>query len=99
MTEKTDEKLIRIIWGSLENTPISYANQVHVSFAGGTEFHVTFGYVEPPIGDLDESEVPEKLVIKPIISIVASPEVMKNFVDVINLNFSNYQRFLSGRSE
>lgn len=86
------EKMLRIVWGSNENTPVQYANHIQVTFAGGTEFHITFGHLNPPLTvGLDESELPEKITIKPLTTIVTSPEVMKAFVEVLKSNLAQFE--------
>lgn len=88
-----NEKLIRIVWGSNENIPTQYANQLQVSHAGGTEFHITFGHLVPPLTiGLEESELPDKVTIKPLTTIVASPDVMRAFVKILVENLENFDK-------
>jgi hypothetical protein len=85
------EKRIRLVWGSNENTPVAYANHIQVSHAGETEFHITFGHLSPPLTvGLEEDELPEKVFIKPLITIVSSPDVMRAFVQVLKDNLEAF---------
>jgi hypothetical protein len=87
------EKTLRVVWGSNENTPVLYANHMQVSHAGGTEFHVTFGHLTPPLTmGLGEHELPEKLSVKPLVTIVASPDVMEAFVAVLTSNLEDFKK-------
>ena len=87
------EKKIRLIWGSNDDTPVLYANHIQVSHSGGTEFHITFGHLSPPLTvGLDENELPTELTIKPLMTIVSSPDVMKAFVQVLSDNFKNFEK-------
>lgn len=89
----TKEKMLRIAWGSNENTPVQYANHILVTYAGGTEFHITFGHLNPPLTlGMDESELPEIVTIKPLTTIVTSPEVMKAFVEVLKGNLAQFEK-------
>jgi hypothetical protein len=92
------EKTIRVVWGSEEHTEIVYANQIIVSFAGGTEFNIIFGQLSPPLTvGLNESELPDRLEIKPVAHIVASPDVMRAFVRVLVDNLENFEKRLQNK--
>ena len=94
------EKMVRVVWGSNENTPVLYANHIQVTHAGGTEFHVTFGHLSPPLTfGLDESEIPDKVIVKPLTTIVTSPDVMRAFVDVLKGNLAQFDARLQKGEE
>jgi len=95
--EPTNEKIMRLVWGNTDETPVQYANQMAVSYAGGSEFHITFGHLLPPIGAMDVSELPDNLTIKPIITIVASPDVMRSFVKVLVENLEGFEKDIKER--
>ncbi|MEW6086660.1 MAG: DUF3467 domain-containing protein [Chloroflexota bacterium] len=103
MTEQKNpekEKKVRVVWGSNENTPVFYANHIQVTHAGGTEYHITFGHLNPPLTfGLDESEIPNELVVKPLTTIVASPDVMKAFVEVLKGNVAQFEARMKEREE
>jgi len=103
MTEQKNpekEKKVRVVWGSNETTPVLYANHIQVTHAGGTEYHITFGHLNPPLTfGLDESEIPNELVVKPIITIVASPDVMRAFVEVLKGNVAQFEARTKEREE
>jgi hypothetical protein len=87
------EKAIRIVWGSEENTEVVYANQILVSHAGDTEFNLVFGLLTPPLTiGFSESELPDQLKIKPVAHIVTSPDVMKAFIRVLVDNLENFEK-------
>lgn len=87
------EKKIRLVWGSNETTPVLYANHIQVSHAGETEFHITFGHLPAPLTHgLSEDELPEKLSIKPLVTIVSSPDVMRAFVQVLKDNMEIFEK-------
>lgn len=98
MADKKDNnqrKAIRIVWGSDENLPALYANHLSVSHAGGTEFHIVFGHLSPPLTmGFEEDELPDVVKIKPVATIVVSPAVMKAFLTVLNDNFKNFENLL-----
>jgi hypothetical protein len=94
MTDKTEpkEKKIRILWGSDEDIPALYANHLLVSFAGGSEFHLIFGHLSPPLLlGREESELPDSVKIKPVAKIVISPAGMKQFIEALNKNYAKYE--------
>jgi hypothetical protein len=94
------EKKIRLVWGPNENTPVSYANHIQVSHAGETEFHITFGHLSPPLTvGLEEDELPDQVFIKPLITIVTSPDVMRAFVKVLSDNLKNFENKIQDRKE
>lgn len=93
MAEK--EKQFKVIWNSEDSIPVYYANHLSVSFAGGTEFHITFGHLSPPIGlGLPDVDLPDELEIKTVSRIVASPDVMKKFVEILKDNMDNFDRLI-----
>ena len=93
------EKLIRIVWGSPDGVPVHYANHMSVSYAGGSEFHITFGHLSPPYEGFEAAELPEKLTVKPIVTIVTSPDVMRMFVRVLLDNVTNFEKILEERKK
>lgn len=100
MAEKAElkEKQIRIIWGSDEDIPTLYANNLVISHAGGSEFHLTFGHLIPPLTiGLEEIELPDFVHIKPVARIVVGTEAMKKFVEVINDNYQKYLETQEGK--
>lgn len=99
MTEEQEskEKKIRVVWGSDEELPALYANHLYVSHTGGTEFHIIFGHLSPPLtAGLDENELPESLKVKPVAKIVVSPEVMRAFVKLLHDNYEKFEGNDSG---
>jgi hypothetical protein len=91
--EKIEEKTIRIIWEEKpDNLPSFYANHLQISSGGETEFHITFGHLSPPLTfGLEEHELPDQILIKPILEIIASPEVMRKFVDVFSAGLKMFE--------
>jgi len=86
------EKQLRLMWGNPDELPVIYANQLQVTHAGGTEFHITFGHLTPPLTHgLSIDEIPDKLNIKPVAKIVVSPDVMKEFVKVLAENYEDFE--------
>lgn len=97
--EPEKEKTVRVVWGSNENTPVLYANHIQVSHAGETEFHITFGHLNPPLTvGLEEYELPEELTVKPLVTIVTSPDVMRAIVRVLVDNLENFEKRRSERA-
>lgn len=86
------EKKIRIVWEMEEgNAPVVYANHLQVSHLGGTEFHITFGHLIPPLTHgMDVSEMPDKIIIKKAATIVTTPALMKKFIEAMQENLNNY---------
>lgn len=98
--KKIEERKIRLIWDNADAIPSYYANHMQVSFGGGTEFHITFGHLSPPLTvGLEEHELPEELKIKPAVEIVASPDVMRAFVKVLVDNLENFEKKMSEREK
>lgn len=99
MTEKIEDKRIRIIWDTNENIPVLYANHLYVSNAGDTEFNLVFGHLSPPLTmGLDESELPDTVKIRPVANIVVSPDAMKAFVRLLSDNLAAFEDRLKGKS-
>ncbi|MBC8438080.1 MAG: hypothetical protein H8D87_00130 [Deltaproteobacteria bacterium] len=91
--KKINEKAIRIIWGSAEDLPALYANNLYISHGGENEFHLFFGHLTPPITHgLTEDEMPDNVEIKPVAKIVVTPEMMGEFLQVLN---DNYEKLLN----
>ena len=93
------EKEVRIKWGSPDDSPAYYANHMSVSFAGGTEFHITFGHLSPPFAGMAENEIPNELTIKPLMTIVTSPDVMRAFVQVLNGSLESFDKMVAEREK
>lgn len=86
------EKIVRVLWGTDEEVPVVYANQLYLSHAGGKEFNLTFGYLSPPIlFGLEEAEIPERVNVRPVAKIVISPDVMEEFVEAMTENLRQYK--------
>jgi hypothetical protein len=86
------EKQIRVKWGTDEDIPALYANNLIVSFAGGAEFHLIFGHLSPILSlGLEENEIPDTIFIKPVAKIVISPKGMKAFIKALNENYEKYE--------
>ncbi|MBN1637929.1 MAG: hypothetical protein JW866_03110 [Ignavibacteriales bacterium] len=96
LEDRLKEKAMRLVWGSPANLPVTYANHLQVTHAGGNEFHIFFGYAAPPLtAGLTEDEIeamPEKITITPLTNIVVTPDIMKTIVDVFNRNLENYEK-------
>jgi hypothetical protein len=98
-TEKK-EKQIRLVWGSVDELPTLFVNQVQISHAGGSEFHIFFGHATPPLTfGLAEEEIPDKITIEPLAKIVVTPEMMRAVVHVLSENLENYDKSISERSK
>jgi hypothetical protein len=93
------EKVVRLVWGPTEDVPVQYANHMSISFAGGTEFHLTFGYLPPPLAGLEADEIPDRLTIKPLVTIVSSPDVMRAFIQVLNGNLETFDKMLAEKEK
>jgi hypothetical protein len=78
---------IPLEWGSADDIPIAYANQVMVSHAG-PEFFLVFGVVLPPS---TQDELPDAFVIKPQVRVVISREAMPAIVQALNDNLSRFR--------
>ena len=94
------EKAIRIVWGNDENTPSLYANHLQINFGEGTEFHITFGHLSPPLTfGLEEHELPEEIIVKPTVKIIASPDVMRQFARVFEDSLKKFERIREKQAE
>lgn len=94
------EKKIRILWGTDENVPALYANQLYISHAGGTEFQLIFGFLPAPIVfGLEADEIPDKINVQQMARIVISPDVMKAFVKAMDENLQNYEESMKKENE
>ncbi len=95
-----NEKKIRVIWDSDNDIPAIYANQLIISHAGLTEFHLVFGHLSPPLSiGLLEDELPEVIKISPVAKIVVSPDTMKKIVDAMKKNLEGYSDEIEGKDD
>jgi hypothetical protein len=100
MTEKPEfkEKAVRIVWDSDEDLPALYSNHLYISHSGETEFHLVFGHLSPPITvNLEEDELPEAVMIKPVAKIVISPKAMEAFIRILNDNYEKFKKLQKGK--
>jgi len=82
-------KEIKIVWGSDQDLPVQFVNQLLVSHLSNSEFHIIFGYLSPPFA-LKEEDFPDTLEVKPVVKLVITPEAMKQFLEVLNINFEKF---------
>lgn len=78
-------------WETAEDLPTIFANHLFVTHAGGNEFYLVFGELNPQ-PDLDRENPPEYISIKPVAKIAVSPDNMANFARVIQDNVKKYLR-------
>ena len=81
-----------IRWGSADDIPTLYANQLFVSHAG-PEFFLIFGNITAPllVGEVEKDSLPEFLQVKPVARIAVTREQMLEFAKAIH---QNVERFL-----
>ncbi|MBP8856442.1 MAG: DUF3467 domain-containing protein [Anaerolineaceae bacterium] len=82
-------KEIKIVWGSDQELPVQFVNQLLVSHLSQSEFNLIFGYLSPPLA-LKEEDFPDTLEVKPVVKLVITPEAMKQFLEVLNNNFEKF---------
>ena len=80
---------IPVIWGSAHDAPTVYANQLLISHAGA-EYYLVFGELVPPLV-LDNSNLPAKIEIKPLVKIAVTHEMMLRFAEAIQTNIKRRQ--------
>lgn len=98
--KKPEEKAIRLVWGNPNGIPSYYANHLQITSGGGTEFHITFGHLSPPLAfGLEEHELPEEVIIKPVVEVIASPDVMRAFVRVFETGLELFEKRKASESE
>jgi hypothetical protein len=89
-------KPLRLVWESPEELPVTYANQLQITHAGGNEFHIYFGYVEPPLtyGLTTEEidDLPDELPVKPLTKIIVTPAFMKVITEVFLENLERFEQ-------
>lgn len=84
-------KLIKVTWGTADNLPALYSNQLFISHGSGDVFHLIFGHLTPPVGFSPE-EYPDSLEVEPIAKIVVSPETMETFIEAMVTNIERYKK-------
>ena len=89
---RLEGKLVRLVWDSADGLPALYANHLIVTHGGGSEFHIVFGHLMPPL-ILPESpdDLPDEFVIKPVAKIVVTPQSMKKFIEVMTKNLERFE--------
>jgi hypothetical protein len=94
-----ETKKIRVVWGSADDIPTTYVNNLFISHAG-SEFYLIFGELSPPIIlGKGKEEIPESIVIKPVIKLAISPEAMIQMADVINGNLEKFEEHMQREKE
>ncbi len=90
---ETKGRQMRLVWGSPDELPTLYSNNIQVSHAGGSDFHVFFGNATPPLTyGLREEEIPDVIIIKPVAKIVITPDMMRVLVQVLSKNLENFDK-------
>jgi hypothetical protein len=91
-TPMVSEKRVRIIWDQGEDLPVQYANNFYVTHQGGSEFHLTFGHLIPPLTlGMTESEIPDILKVTPVSKIVLSPDSIEILIGILQSNLEKFQ--------
>ena len=89
---QTTEKRVRIIWDQGEDLPVHYANNFYVTHQGGSEFHLIFGHLIPPLTiGMTESEIPDILKVTPVSKIVLSPDAIETLIGILQSNLEKFQ--------
>ncbi len=83
--QETTGVAIPIRWGTGEQAPTFYANQLFISHTGN-EFYLVFGELSPIISLDKQDDLPDYLEIKPVVKIAVSPPNMVNFTKAIQEN-------------
>lgn len=86
--QELPEGAVRVVWAG-DDAPVVYANHFGVTHATRTEFFLTFGLLAPPLL-LDSSEMPDQLVIRPVVRVVMTPAAMQAAVTVMTQNLDRY---------
>lgn len=84
-----EEKGIPIYWEDDKDLQTHYVNHMFVSHNGG-EFYIVFGELSPFVRNAN-MKLPDEVFVKPIIKIVLTSENMKEFLDVLNKNYQNFE--------
>lgn len=79
---------LRLEWGTIDDLPTLYANQMFITHAG-QEFYLVFGEVAPVLFNKDNP--PDHLEIKPVAKLAIAPDNMELFLQVIKDNFERYK--------
>jgi hypothetical protein len=86
---------IPVEWADGEGLDVLYANQLVISH-GGPEFFMVFGVLEPPpVG----TDVPDKMIIRPVAKIAVSREAMPGFVHAMHENLQRWRAAQSAMEE
>lgn len=80
---------LKLVWGSPADIPTVYANNLYITHAGN-EFYLVFGEMSP-ITQLDASNLPDHLEIKPVAKIAVTQENMMKFADAIAENTARFK--------
>ncbi len=89
---KLEGKVVRLVWSSADDLPALYSNHLLVTYGGGSEFHIIFGHLTPPLVVTESPEdIPDVFTIKPIAKIVVTPQTMNKFIDVMTKNLERFE--------
>lgn len=93
--EEAQALAIPLEWGSGEDIPTLYANQLIITHSGGKEFYLVFGEAVLPLQtllNLGKENLPKSVPVKPLAKIAVSPQTMIEFANLININVNNFLR-------
>ena len=76
------EKGIPIFWEDNDELETKYVNHMFVAYGKG-DFYIVFGELSPIVRN-ENTELPEKVFVKPMSRIALTKESMKEFLDVLN---------------
>lgn len=89
---------LRVAWGSTDDTPVVFANQVSVVQPGNGEVFLTFGTLAPP-AFFDPDQLPDVLYVKPILRIAMLPRSYRAMVETLKQSLEDFDESARTRDD
>lgn len=80
---------VKLRWEENNDLPIVFANQMILNHAAIHEFVMVFGQIQIPVSP--DAGTPTEVHVAPVAKLIIPASRMKEFVELININWAAYQ--------
>lgn len=88
--KKSKQKQVRVLWE--DATEYKYANNLFIA-QNGEEFCLVFGHLAPPnTTNRTVEEIADTVYVKPVASLVISPNSLEAFIKLLNDQFNDFNK-------
>lgn len=80
---------VKLRWEENDDLPVVFANQMILNHAAIHEFIMVFGQIQIPVSP--DAGTPTEINVAPVAKLIIPASRMKEFVELVNINWAAYQ--------